>query len=224
MDRQTIRDFAGWVLLAFAVVMIGGSFVNRAGAADSACCGGGMPDSKVLLRNTMHKLWAEHGIWMRAYLVASLAGTPDASEAAARLQRNPEDIGNAFAPFFGMETAGKFADLFKANTAVELELIDAAKSGNKAKLEAASKKWHENAVELATFSNKVNPNWREQSLVDTLDRNLSMTLEEISARQQKDWKADIMAADRNLDVMMTLAEGFAEGIIKQYPAKFSAKF
>ena len=224
MDRQTIKGFAGWVLLAFAVVMIAGSFVNRAGAADSGCCGGGMPDPKVLLRHTMHKLWAEQGIWTRAYLVASLAGTPDAPEAATRLQRNAEDIGNAFAPFFGMETAGKFTALLKANTVMKLEVIDAARSGDKAKLEAASKKWHENAVELATFSNKVNPNWRVQSLVDTLDRHLSMTLEEISARQQKNWKEDIMAADRNLDVMMTLAEGFAEGIIKQFPAKFPAKF
>jgi hypothetical protein len=51
-----------------------------------------------------------------------------------------------------------------------------------------------------------------------------MTLEEISARQEKDWKADITAADRNLDVMMTLAEGFAEGTIRQFPAKFAAKF
>ncbi len=183
-----------------------------------------MPDAKVLLRHTMHRLWAEREIWTRAYLVASLAGMPDASEAAIRLQRNAEDIGNAFAPFFGMETAGKFTDLLKASIAIELEVIDAGTSGNKGKLEAATKKWHENAMEIATFANKVNPNWRVQSLADTLDRHLSMTVEEVSARQQKDWKADIMAADRNLDVMMTLAEGFSEGMIKQFPAKFAAKF
>jgi hypothetical protein len=51
-----------------------------------------------------------------------------------------------------------------------------------------------------------------------------MTLEEISARQQKNWKDDIIAADRNLDVMMTIGEGFANGIIQQFPAKFAAKF
>ena len=183
-----------------------------------------MPESKALLRNTMHKLWAEREIWMRSYLVASLAGTPDASEIATRLQRNPEDIGNAFAPFLGMETAGKFTDLLQATTVIKLEVIDAAKLKDEGKLEASCKKWHENAVELATFANQVNPNWRVQNLVDALDRHLSMTLEEISARQQKNWKDDIMVVDRNLEGMMTLAEGFAEGIIKQFPAKFSAKF
>ena len=224
MDRRATKRFVGWTVLAFAMVIIAGSFVNRAGAADSGCCGGGMPDPKVLLRHTMHKLWAEHGAWTRAYLVASLAGTPDASEAANRLLRTPEDIGNAIAPFYGVETAQKCADLLKAHTVIVLDTIEAAKSGNKTKLEAAEKKWNASAVELATFLNRVNSNWRVQSLVDTLDRNLSMTLEEISARQEKDWKADITAADRNLDVMMTLAEGFAEGTIRQFPAKFAAKF
>jgi hypothetical protein len=220
MYRKTIRGVAGWVLMAFAVVMLAGLFVSRADAAEGGCCAGGKPDPKVLLRHTMHKLWAERGIWTRAYVVASLAGTPDASEAMARLQRNAEEIGNAFAPFFGMETAAKFTDFLRANTVIGIEVIDAARSGDKGKVEASSRKWHENAVELATFSNKVNSHWRVQSLADTLDRQLSMTLEQISTRQQKDWRADIMAADRSLDVMMTLAEGFAEGIIQQFPAKF----
>lgn len=224
MDRQTVKGFVGWTVLAFAMVIIAGSFAIPARAADKGCCGGGMPDPKVLLRSTMHKLWAERGIWMRAYLVASVAGTPDASEAADRLLRTPQDIGNAIAPFYGVETAQKFTDLLKVQTLIAIDVVQAAKSEDKAKLEAAAKKWKDNAVELATFMNKANPNWRTQSLVDTLDRNLSMTLEEISARQQKNWKDDIMAADRNLDVMMTLAEGFAEGTIKQFPAKFAAKF
>ena len=41
MNRQTIRNFAGGVLFAFSVMMIAGSFVDRAGAADSGCCGAG---------------------------------------------------------------------------------------------------------------------------------------------------------------------------------------
>jgi hypothetical protein len=210
------------VPIAFAL-MLGGSFVSQAGAADGGC-GGGMPDPKALLRHTMHKLWAKRGMWMRSYLVASRAETPDASEIATRLQRNSEDIGNAFAPFLGMETAGKFTHLLQANTVIELEVIDAAKLKDEEKLEASRKKWNQKAVELATFANQVNSNWRVKNLVDALDRHLSMTLEEISARQQGNWKDDIMVVDRNLEGMMTLAEGFAEGIIQQFPAKFSAKF
>ena len=183
-----------------------------------------MPDPKVLLRHTMHKLWTEQGLWMRAYLVATLAGTPDASEAANRLLRTPEDIGNAIAPFYGVETGQKLTDLLKAHIQIAFDLIEAAKSDNQSKLETAKKRWHENAVEFATLLNKANPNWRTQSLVDTWDRNLSMTIDEISARQQKNWKDDIIAADRNLDVMMTIGEGFATGIIQQFPAKFAAKF
>jgi len=224
MWRQTMRNFIGWTILGCAMLIIAGSLASLALAAEGGCCGGGMPDPKVLLRHTMHKLWAENGLWMRAYLVASVAGTADASEAASRLLRNQEEIGNAVVPFYGVQTGERLTDLLKAQNLIALDAIEAAKSGNRSELQAAEKKWHGNAVELATFLNQANSNWRVQNLVDTLDRNLSLMMHEVNARLQKNWKDDIVAADKNLDIKMTLAGGFAEGIIQQFPAKFSAKF
>lgn len=40
------------------------------------------------------------------------------------------------------------------------------------------------------------------------------------ARLQKNWREDIVAFDKNLDHMMMMAEGLADGIIKQFPARF----
>ena len=40
------------------------------------------------LRTGMRRLWADHAIWTRQYIVAAVAGTPDAEHAAARLLRN----------------------------------------------------------------------------------------------------------------------------------------
>ncbi len=42
-------------------------------------------------------------IWTRQYIVAAVAGTPDAEAAAGRLLRNQEDIGNAIVPLYGAE-------------------------------------------------------------------------------------------------------------------------
>jgi hypothetical protein len=45
----------------------------------------------------MRKLWTDHVVWTREYIVAAVAGTPDAQPAASRLMKNQEDIGAAVA-------------------------------------------------------------------------------------------------------------------------------
>ena len=57
------------------------------------------------VRIALRKLWSDHVIWTRQYIIAAVAGTPDADAAAARLLRNQEDIGDAIVPFYG-EAAG----------------------------------------------------------------------------------------------------------------------
>ena len=38
------------------------------------------------LRTAMRRLWADHAIWTRQYIVAAVAGTADADAAATRLE------------------------------------------------------------------------------------------------------------------------------------------
>ena len=47
------------------------------------------------VRLALRKLWSDHVIWTREYIVAAVAGTPDAGAAAGRLLKNQEDIGAA---------------------------------------------------------------------------------------------------------------------------------
>jgi hypothetical protein len=47
------------------------------------------------LKTHMRKLWADHVIWTREYLVAAIAATQDAQTAAGRLLKNQEHLGNA---------------------------------------------------------------------------------------------------------------------------------
>ena len=53
----------------------------------------------------LRKLWSDHVIWTREYIVAAVAGTPDADAAAGRLLKNQEDIGAAIGPFYGQAAA-----------------------------------------------------------------------------------------------------------------------
>jgi hypothetical protein len=45
----------------------------------------------------MRKLWSDHVIWTRQYIVAAIDGSPDANAAATRLLKNQDDIGGAVA-------------------------------------------------------------------------------------------------------------------------------
>ena len=57
------------------------------------------------LKTNMRKLWADHVIWTREYLVAAIAATQDAPAAAGRLLKNQEHLGNAIVPSMGKRLA-----------------------------------------------------------------------------------------------------------------------
>src|SRR5438445_5094141 len=126
-------------------------------------------DENQSLKAAMRKLWADHVIWTRQYIVAAVAGAPDAEAAAARLLRNQEDIGNAVVPFYGAEAGAGLTDLLKSHILIAVDLIDAARAGDKRRFARHDRRWDRNADEIAAFLAGANPNWPEQDVRD-LDR------------------------------------------------------
>ena len=59
------------------------------------------------LRQGMRKLWSDHAIWTRDYIVAAVGDQPDQQAAAARLMKNQEDIGAAVAVYYGQPAGAK---------------------------------------------------------------------------------------------------------------------
>src|SRR5438876_11948791 len=53
------------------------------------------------LKQDMRKLWTDHVVWTRDYIVAAVGDQPAAQAAAGRLMKNQEDLGNAGAAFYG---------------------------------------------------------------------------------------------------------------------------
>src|ERR1051325_10618575 len=51
------------------------------------------------LKQDMRKLWTDHVVWTRDYIVAAVGDQPDAQAAAARLMKNQEDIGQAVSTY-----------------------------------------------------------------------------------------------------------------------------
>lgn len=176
----------------------------------------------VALKLAVRKLWADHVVWTREYIVAAVAGTPDAQAAAARLLRNQEDIGNAIAPVYGKAAGTQLTALLKQHITIAVDLVEAAKSGNTGQFKKADAKWSANAEDIAAFLAGANPHWPKKDVLNLLTLHLSLTKGEAVARLEKKWDADVQAFDDIFVEIMTVADAIADGIVKQFPEKFAA--
>jgi hypothetical protein len=174
------------------------------------------------LRQDMRKLWTDHVVWTRDYIIAAVGDQPDAQAAAARLMKNQEDIGNAIAKFYGASAGQQLTTLLKEHISIAVDLIKAAKAGDKAGQQKADARWQDNAAQIADFLSKANPNWPRSTLVDLMKMHLSTTTSEVVARLNKNWDADVRAFDAVYDHILKMSDTLTDGIIKQFPDKVAA--
>ena len=171
-------------------------------------------------RAGMRKLWSDHVIWTREYIVSAIADLPDANAAAGRLLKNQEHIGNAIVPFYGEAAGTALTNLLKQHISIAVDLVAAAKAQDQTRFAQEDQKWTKNAEEIATFLSGANPNWTKADLVDLLGQHLSLTKSEAVARLTKNWEDDVKAFDDIFTEILTVADALSDGIIKQFPQHF----
>ena len=174
------------------------------------------------LRQDMRKLWTDHVIWTRAYVIAAVGDQPDAPAAATRLMKNQEDIGAAIAGVYGKPAGDKLTALLKEHITIAVDLIKFAKAGDKASQQQADAKWKRNGEDIADFLSQANPNWPRAALVGMMNMHLSTTTAEVVARLTKNWDEDVRAFDAVYTHMLMMADALTDGIVKQHPQKFAA--
>ena len=176
--------------------------------------------STVQLRDDLRKLWIDHTIWTRNYIISALAGLEDKDKVLARLLKNQDDIGNAIKPYYGDEAGNKLAALLKDHILIAGKLVEAVSTANQADVEKFNKEWYKNADDIAQFLSAANPNLPNDVLKDLLYMHLKLVTDEVVARSKMDWDADISAFDKGEDHIIKMADTLTDGIIKQFPNKF----
>ena len=172
------------------------------------------------LRVAMRKLWVSNAIWMREYLVNTIEGDLSLDAASKRLAKSQDDIGRAFAPFYGAETGSKVTTLLRQHTSLMREMIEASTAKNSAKLTEADKRWRANADSITTLLSTVNPtNWPMATIQPVLAEGINLTVAETNARLKRDYNADVETFDTILAQSLRLADMISDGIIKQFPSK-----
>lgn len=181
-----------------------------------------MGTSKEPVRLALRKLWSDHVIWTRMYIVAAVAGTPDADAAATRLLKNQEDIGAAIVGFYGDAAGARLTALLKEHILIAVDLVAAAKSGDQAAFATHDARWTANIREISAFLSGANPNWPEKDVFDLLALHLKLTKDETVARISKDWAADVAAFDDIFNEIMVVADTLHDGLAAQFPERFGS--
>ena len=172
------------------------------------------------LRVGMRKLWVSNAIWMREYIVNTIGADLSLDAASKRLAKSQDDIGRAFAPFYGAETGSKVTTLLRQHTSLVREMIEASMAKNTAKLTEADKRWRANADSIATLLSTVNPtNWPMATIQPVLVGGMNLSIAETNARLKRDYNADVQTFDTILAQSLNLADILSDGIIKQFPNK-----
>ncbi len=178
--------------------------------------------SKADFNNAMRKLWEDHLTWTRLYIISAAGNLPDKDATAQRLLQNQTDIGNAVAQFYGQPAGDKLTGLLKDHILGAAALIEAAKSGDKAKIDAAAAKWYANGDDIATFLSSANPqNWPLADMKAGMKMHLDLTLKEATDRLQGKYADDVKDYDKVHEHILGLADLLSTGIEKQFPKRFT---
>ncbi|MBO9666119.1 MAG: hypothetical protein J7501_04840 [Bdellovibrio sp.] len=169
-------------------------------------------------RADMRKLWEDHVVWTRLFIVSAVSDLPDKAATTKRLLKNQVDIGNAVKPYYGTTAANKLTQLLTDHILIAAELVMAAKEGRSADVAEISVRWTRNANQIAAFLHRANPdNWPLADLRSMLREHLALTTNEAVTYIKGDWQGSVRAYDRVLNAMLEMSDTLANGMIKQFP-------
>jgi hypothetical protein len=216
MNRRLTKLF-----LSALVFSLSFSFLTNSSSASSL-----LPENEsskqMALHNAMRKLWEDHIIWTRVFIISAAGDLPDKAAATNRLLQNQVDIGNAIKPYYGDAAGDKLTTLLKEHITTAAEVVSAAKANDSAKLADANKSWYANADQIADFLSGANPkNWPQAEMRSMMREHLDLTTKEAVARLHGDWAGDIAAYDAIHQQILKMADGLSVGIIAQFPKKFT---
>jgi hypothetical protein len=177
---------------------------------------------ELALRQDMRKLWEDHITWTRLAVISLTNDAPDTEATVGRLLQNQADIGNAFRPFYGGAAANQLTALLREHILIAADVIAAAKKGDQAALTTEQARWQANADEIAAFLSKANPrSWKPAQTRAMMRAHLRLTTDEVVARLQQDWTADVRSYDRIHVQILHMADMLSDGLVAQFPNRFA---
>lgn len=181
----------------------------------------GISRSELDLRLKMRDLWEDHVAWSRMYLISAATEAPDVQETTERLLKNQVEIGEVIALFYGKKTGHQLTALFKDHIRIAGEMEKSVLSGNQKALNLAEQKGAENAEAIAVFLDSVNSHWSKEVMKKMMSFHVALFREQSVARFEKQYGRSMAKYDEMRKHALMMADLFSDGIIKQFPEKFT---
>ena len=172
-------------------------------------------------QDQMRKLWEDHIVWTRQFIITVAHDLPDATPTLNRLLANQVDIGNAFRRFYGNTTANRLTTLLTEHIQIAGQILTAAKAGDSGGVATANAAWIANADQIARLWSQINPrNWPFAEMSAHMQEHLTLTLDEAVARLTGNFAGDIAKYDEVHAAILEMADMLSTGIIRQFPNRF----
>jgi hypothetical protein len=179
-------------------------------------------------QDTWRELWEDHIVWTRMVILGVLDDVKDVNLATARLLQNPADFEAALKLVLGPDNmdAVTLADLVTQHLVQAKGILEVIKvNGDPTTLLQA---WYANGDAIAMQMYSMNPNFWPLDMGKAMWKaHLDATVQEVLARHPlaagalPDYAADIAAYDLIHQLALGMADFFSEGLIKQFPQKFT---
>ncbi|MGZ7197955.1 MAG: acetylglutamate kinase [Halobacteriota archaeon] len=179
-----------------------------------------LTQTEFTLRLAMRKLWEDHVIWGRCYIISVAADLRDRNATVRRVRTNHEDIGDALKPFYGEGVTNTLKVLLLEHTNRAAPVIKALKARNSLLAKDAEQRWYENADQLCTFLSSINPYWPEKETQRLFYEHLRLSRNEAVHRFSDDFAGDIAQFDEAVLQIIELADLFSDGIVLQFRDRF----
>lgn len=168
------------------------------------------------LTEMFRKLWLEHVLWTRSFIVSSIFNLEDIDAVTNRLLRNPSDFAALFKIFYGDDIAVQFESLLSNHLTIAGDLVHSAITNDSNAVAKNETAWYGNADEIATFLANINPYWSYEALKTMLFEHLMLTETEVIKYLNSQWEEGVAIFDEIEMQALMMADVFASGIIKQF--------
>lgn len=164
---------------------------------------------------SMRKLWNDHIVWTRQYMISEMNGLADKEAIMTRLRANARSISEELHELHPAVDEQAMVSILDSTVLFVTKLIFETNVGSTRTGAYETKEVLMKLMDrMAVYLNSVNEGWKLPEMKMLLQGYLNETHNEILARKNQIWDADIAAYDRLHNHVLKIADAFASGTIQ----------
>jgi hypothetical protein len=223
-SRRFTLTIAGLIALASMVLVLATAGTRESHAAgDHSHAGTAALHTRKQLafHDAMRALWETHGAWTHMVIVSFAGKLPDLGAEEQILLQNQVNIGNAVKPYYGSAAGNRLTALLKEHILGAVAVLEAAKSGDKARISQVEAAWFKNGNEIGDFLHAANPRHLSRTAARTMMKvHLEQVIDQGVDELQGNYAASAQAYEPYIRHILEMADMISGGIIKQFPGRF----